>query len=218
MLKRWLPLMGLALTVTACSSASRTSVDRVTGGFPPFDQLQKVKLGMQARDLVRARPQAQPEGYVGYRETVDGYLVDYLVPGSYSEEREVPAGARVTGVTATRRFLTRSAASEAWRRAVTTVRPDLGGTRPQCFGIAGGSAPGKVAVWKGGRTELVISTYAPHTQRHAGGSTSEPASLIAELRREGLATYVLNRMRDDGRQAGPRRVPEPCPGPRETTH
>lgn len=216
MLKRWLPPMALALAAAACASASRTSVDRVTGGFPPFDQLQRVKLGMQSRDLVRTRPQAQPEGYVGYRETVDGYRVDYLVPGSYSEEREVPAGARVTGVTATRRFPIPSAASEAWRKAVATVRPELGGTGPRCFGVAGGSAPGKVAVWKGGRTELVISTYAPHTERHAGGSTSEPASVIAELRREGLATHLLNKMRGDVRQAGPRRVPEPCPGPGET--
>jgi hypothetical protein len=217
MLKRMVLLSCLGLLAPACAGADQASVDRLTGSFPPFSELRDVRLGMRARDLVRTRPEARPEGYVGYRETVTGHEVSYLVPGSYSEEQEVPAGARVAGVTVARRFPVPSAAAEAWRSAVTSVRPEFGPSTPRCFRVVGGAAPGRVAVWKQGRTEFVVSTYAAYVERHAGGSESRPATVLAELRRESLGRHLWSTLLPDSRQVGPRRVPEPCPEPREAT-
>lgn len=215
MLKRMALLSGLGLLAAACAGADQASVDTVTGGFPPFGELRDVRLGMRARDLVRARPEARPEGYVGYRETIDGSEVSYLIPGSYSEEQEVPARARVAGVTVARRFAVPSAAAEAWRSAVATARPGFGPSAPKCFRVVGGAVPGKVAVWKQGRTEFVVSTYGAYAERHAEGTESTPATVLAELRRESLGRHLWSTLLPDRRQVGPRRVPEPCPVTRD---
>lgn len=213
MLKRWMLLLGVSLVAAACTDAK--GVDKTTGGFPPFDRLGTVRLGMRARDLVRARPGARPEAYVGYQEIVAGYQVWYQVPGSYSEGQEVPAGARLTAVGTMKRFERSSAALEAWTTAVHTARPQLNDSAPHCFRVVGASTPGKVAVWKQGRTGFQISTYGAYTQRHAGGQESFPASVGAELSREGLISHLASMLLPARTQRGPgaRRVPEPCPGP-----
>lgn len=213
MLKQWIPLLAVSLVVASCADAK--GVDKTTGGFPPFDQLGAVRLGMKARELVRARPGAHPEAYVGYREVVDGYRVGYLIPGSYSEGQEVPAGARLAGVSTTKRFELSSVALETWTSAVRTAHPELNVSAPQCFRVVGAIAPGKVAVWKQGRTRFEISFYGAYTDRHAGGWASFPASVGAELSREGLAEYLAGRVLPTRKQRGPgpRRVAEPCPGP-----
>ncbi|MBV9775281.1 MAG: hypothetical protein JO040_15105 [Gemmatimonadetes bacterium] len=218
MLKRWMPLLGAGLIAAACERAE--GVDKTTGGFPPFDRLGTVRLGIQARDLARARPGAHPEAYLGYREVVAGYRVGYLIPGSYSEGQEVPAGARLTGVSTTKWFDRSPVALEAWTSAVRTAHPELNVPTPQCFRVVGAIAPEKVAVWKQGRTGFEISFYGAYTDRHAGGWSSFPASVGAELRREDLGAYLMGMLLPVRKQRGPgpRRVSEPCPRPPARSH
>jgi len=154
---------GLAIILSCAVGCKRdmpTALDRVR----PFDSLRSVSLGMTAGELVATRPSVQIRGYEGYGESIAGYGVSFLFPGSYSENQAVPNHSRLRAIQARRTFDSDSAADSFWVQTIRTVGAESGS--PDCGRWVGTDAPGRVAVWRQnwGTTFLTASLWGSYTR------------------------------------------------------
>lgn len=147
----------LAILVGACAK----NVDLSTE-FPstPFRSLQGVSLGMKARDLPLARPDANFAPYRGYSEMIDTVWIGYQFPAGSVSASGLKERARLARIDAHISKPSMAAALDAWHHAVASVML-TSGSPLRCENILGIS-PGVRTIWKSAGVWLQISAREPH--------------------------------------------------------
>jgi hypothetical protein len=148
----------------------------------PFSELEDVRLGMTARDLKQIRPLVQSAPYYGYREFIAGYEVGYKLPGSVSEDQEVPESSRVQYVSAMRNYDNSASAAQAWRQTVATARRSFA-SAPDCYSGERSNENG-VAFWDRDGAIFSIKFTGARTTVGPRISTISPAVLILTTQRK----------------------------------
>lgn len=151
----------LALTlfaaVAACADA-RGNPDLATEfRETPLRMLPGVQIGMQARQLKRARPVTRYAPYFGLEETIPGYQVSYRFESAVGDGADSDVSARddLKAVYMMRPFDSDEAAASAWREQVASLisshrAPDL------CDALPAG---GHQARWFSGRMVLAVGVF-----------------------------------------------------------
>ncbi len=187
-------------------------VATVAGGTPfPFDALVEVHLGMQAQELVRARPGVRPAGYTGFSEPVGQYQIGYGFAGSYSENQVVPEHSVLRRVTAHAVLKDSLSAVDAWKESIGTITRSTG-IQPRCFIVVGGAVSGKSAAWDLSGVKLSVSVFGSYQERGSNNVwTRKPSTLIHAAEQERRLEKVIDRiwtLRPDHIRED---VPEACP-------
>lgn len=124
----------LAWWATACTqSKAQADVATALKGVAPFDSLVGVRLGMSPQQLLRQRPRAKREPYIGYMEQVADRVVKFQVSGSH--ERDQDANGRLEAVEVTTTFPSSVEAERAFRQRIPEITKQFQ-VPAHCFRLA----------------------------------------------------------------------------------
>lgn len=204
-------VLAAALLALAGCENGKNVPQRLSRSVPPFTELRKVKLGMRADQLVHVRGAAEPSPYVGYSETVGGYRVGFLFPGSYSEEQVVPGSSRLAWILTGRGYTDPRQAEYNWRQTVARVSEQFGPPR-ECLRRSG-RVPGQLATWNVGRTHVAAGLYGLPERGVLTPSPPDFAVVTVRVERRSLARAAFDALvsRRTGEPTLPDHAPEPCP-------
>ena len=135
----------------------------------PFAPLDGVELGMTVAELRRIRPAIRFQPYTGLEESIGGYRVDYVIPGT--EEDPPPDNSRIRAVRAARGFADSTVAMAEEGRLVLALGP-----KAKCHMDSADANRWRHALnW--GRQEVTVSFARPTQDPYGRDTTTFALSL-----------------------------------------
>lgn len=178
-------LLGAVCVIgTACDQRKGGDVASLLPDVEPFEQLEKVQLNMTAEELYTLRPSIRNAPYLGFQDSIGGFLVGFQFPRNQTEKMETPPNDRLSWVSAERRFSSEADADTAFRNAVERVAAHLGAPT-KCFSVVPGNDTRHFAHWPVDSAHVYVQYSTAQGLPGSEAARAQPAGVWTVVSREG---------------------------------